>query len=347
VIDPIALLEAAYAMDGSEEAWLSRLAQGARAGLANRSYVMGWTYDASGDDLHTIRSTACAGVDPSFFEENAAFDAALPHSVRRAISQIYRTGFVGTLRQAPAALKRSGLDAAQTRRFDGLLHGFMRARRMENALWVNAQDPTYLGCLLVAPLDSQRGLAPRETHQWRCVAAHVAAAFRVRRRILASTNPSTAEAVLRPDGKVEHTEGAAQSEPARAALRQAVRSVDRARGALRRHDPDEAVSIWHALVAGRWSLIDHIDSDGRRFVMAHKNDARVPDQRGLTLREQQVLAYAALGHSNKVIAYELGLSTSTVAGHLSRARAKATLPSLSALQVLGSVSAGSPDQSTK
>jgi DNA-binding NarL/FixJ family response regulator len=57
-------------------------------------------------------------------------------------------------------------------------------------------------------------------------------------------------------------------------------------------------------------------------VVAHRNDATVPDVRGLTWRERQVAGHAALGHSNKVIAYELGLSVSTVGEHLARARAK-------------------------
>jgi DNA-binding NarL/FixJ family response regulator len=115
-------------------------------------------------------------------------------------------------------------------------------------------------------------------------------------------------------------------------LRSAARALDRARGSLRRRDPEQAVAIWEALVAGRWSLVDHFDSDGRRFVLAHRNDADVPDARGFTDRERQVLAYAALGHSNKVIAYELGLSTSTVAYHLTRARAKLQLRSAAALR---------------
>jgi DNA-binding CsgD family transcriptional regulator len=42
----------------------------------------------------------------------------------------------------------------------------------------------------------------------------------------------------------------------------------------------------------------------------------------LTERERQVLAYADLGQSNKLIAYSLGLSTSTVSTLLSRARRK-------------------------
>lgn len=42
----------------------------------------------------------------------------------------------------------------------------------------------------------------------------------------------------------------------------------------------------------------------------------------LTSREREVVAYAALGHSNKVIAYELGLAESAVAMRLSRAAKK-------------------------
>jgi len=91
---------------------------------------------------------------------------------------------------------------------------------------------------------------------------------------------------------------------------------------MRRRDPERAIALWQAMVAGRWSLLDHFDSDGRRFVLAHRNEADVPDVRGLTQRERQVAAYAELGHSNKVIAYELGLSLGTVGQHLASARAK-------------------------
>jgi DNA-binding NarL/FixJ family response regulator len=132
----------------------------------------------------------------------------------------------------------------------------------------------------------------------------------------------SSEAILRPDGTLEHATPAARSDAARASLRRAALAVDRARGKLRRRDPHEALAIWKGLVAGRWSLVDHFDSDGRRYLIAHRNDPEAPDWRGLTRREQQVLAYATLGHSNKLIAYELGLATSTVSVHLARARAK-------------------------
>ena len=47
-----------------------------------------------------------------------------------------------------------------------------------------------------------------------------------------------------------------------------------------------------------------------------------PDPRALTERERQIVAYADLGQSNKLIAYQLGLSPSTVGVHLAHAREK-------------------------
>jgi DNA-binding NarL/FixJ family response regulator len=105
-------------------------------------------------------------------------------------------------------------------------------------------------------------------------------------------------------------------------LAPAARATDRARGPLRCCDPNEAVEIWRELVAGRWSVVERFDSDGRRFVLAHKNHLSMPSACGLTRRQQEVLGYADLGRSNKFIAYELGISLSTVGVTLTKARAK-------------------------
>ena len=338
--DPIAILEAAYGMRGTEKEWLLGLLDAARPGLDDGHGVYAWTYDASGEDFHEIRESANSGGDAQFLAANAKFDSALPTSVRKLISRIYRTGFVGNLSRSPEVLIRAGLDEERARHFQRGLEAFLHEMKVADSLWVNAQDPTYVGCLLVASQRKRRSSPPRQVHRWRCIAAHVATAFRIRRQFASwgtatsgeGTPPPMPEAILKPNGMLEHAEEPAKGDPARRALRRAVLSLDQARGALRRHDPEEAIAIWQALVSGRWSLIDHVDSDGRRFILAHRNDARVPDMRGLTLRERQVLAYAALGHSNKVIAYELGLSTSTIAGHLARARVKSRLPSRATMQ---------------
>jgi DNA-binding CsgD family transcriptional regulator len=84
--------------------------------------------------------------------------------------------------------------------------------------------------------------------------------------------------------------------------------MDRARGRLRRDDPETALKIWWALLRGRWSMVEWFDTDRRRYILAVPNAPRVLDPRGLTNRECQVVAYAALGESKKLIAYRLGIS---------------------------------------
>ena len=128
-----------------------------------------------------------------------------------------------------------------------------------------------------------------------------------------SAGSELGDAILRPDGRVEQASENAKTPAARMSLRDAALAIeDRARSSLRRKDPDEAPSLWRALVSGRWSLVDRFDSDGRRYLVAGRNDPRARALGALTPREQQVTAYLALGHSNKRIAYKLGLSESTV-----------------------------------
>jgi DNA-binding NarL/FixJ family response regulator len=93
--------------------------------------------------------------------------------------------------------------------------------------------------------------------------------------------------------------------------------MDRARTRAGRADPLHALELWHGLLAGRWSLVDHVDRDGRRLVLARRNE---PEGRGdhpaLTSRQRQVLFYASVGWSLKQLAYALGLAEGTITHHL-------------------------------
>lgn len=87
-------------------------------------------------------------------------------------------------------------------------------------------------------------------------------------------------------------------------------------------EPERAVEAWRALTSGRWSVLDHFDRDGRRYYVARANAPEVGERAGLSERELQVVRAMALGHSNKLIAYELGLHPSTVSGHIASAGRK-------------------------
>lgn len=67
-----------------------------------------------------------------------------------------------------------------------------------------------------------------------------------------------------------------------------------------------------------WTLVAEFAEGDSRYVLLRLSN---PID-GLTAREREILARAAIGETNKVIAYELGLSDSTVRVHVARACAK-------------------------
>jgi DNA-binding CsgD family transcriptional regulator len=153
------------------------------------------------------------------------------------------------------------------------------------------------------------------------LAAHLASALRLRRRCGALVE-SEFEATLDSDGNVLHALGGARSSEARELLRSAVCARERARTRRTRADADEALALWQGLIAGQWSLIDRFERDGRRFVVAYRNENVPRDPRALTPREEQIAQLAARGRSNHEIAYALGIGAETVSTHLKRALGK-------------------------
>ncbi|MHB8420568.1 MAG: response regulator transcription factor [Myxococcales bacterium] len=61
--------------------------------------------------------------------------------------------------------------------------------------------------------------------------------------------------------------------------------------------------------------------------MAHENQPEAIGPRTLTERERQIVSHVAMGHSNKLVAYELGLSVGSVGAYLNRAMRKLGLRS--------------------
>lgn len=189
----------------------------------------------------------------------------------------------------------------------------------EDALGLRANATPTSGVLVMSVLQTtNHRIKNREL--WSRFAAHLGTALRLRRARKEFT-ADAAPAVLTPDGKL--AQGTSEIIAQRSAFADAAKAIDRARGKMRRLDPETATALWRTMVQGEWSLVDWYDHDGKRFLLAQEN--RVPAtgaNRTLTAREEQVVACAAMGHSNKLIAYDLGLSTGTVAVLLGRAARK-------------------------
>ncbi len=217
-------------------------------------------------------------------------------------------------------------------RWPKLYEAMTRNLGCKDVLSLFAMDPDYHGANILMPSPEVVQLSSKSRAQLQMLAIHITAGHRLRRNLtdpqkvlgVAPTEiPLSAEALLDPKGfLVAHAVGAAKAHEASKTIREAAVRVDRARGKLRKSDPQEALELWHGLVRGRWSLVDWFDTDGRRFVLAKSNAPNIRDPRGLTEREAQVATYAAIGESSKIVGYRFGISPQRVSMLLTSAMRK-------------------------
>jgi DNA-binding CsgD family transcriptional regulator len=89
-----------------------------------------------------------------------------------------------------------------------------------------------------------------------------------------------------------------------------------------REAADFSVSPPHLLANEVWTVVDSYEKDGKRYVVAERSERRAPGPGVLSPRERQALAIAVHGDTNKVIAFKMGISASTVGVFLHRAAQK-------------------------
>jgi DNA-binding CsgD family transcriptional regulator len=309
---PVSVIEAAYRVELGQREWLGEIARTMQAMNGSTLGALALLYDATKPDWVLPVDFGASDIPPAFVE-GLFRDRRVSADDARAVVQAYRSLGVVALRDAPYP---ECLQDQYATLLDEL--------RIGDVLCVNATDPTHRGCLVMVP--SAKVTIPRSRAQlWRRLGAHVAAGARLRRSLAevakAQVAPTDhAEAVVRPDGRVDHAQGPAIANTARERLRDSIVRVERARS--QKPTADEAVALWEGLVAGRWSVVEHFERDGKRYYLAHRNDPELAPDRALSAREQQVFAYAELGYSNKLIAYSLGLAISTISTLLTSARSK-------------------------
>ena len=311
----VSMIQATYRVDLSTERWLQGLAECASEALGSTQGAMVFRYDASSGDWIQPEPPVLHRLSPEFARD--FFDHRdAPRESAVALVRAFMTVRFDSSREIFRKVGGSSLMSPVFER-----HG------VDDLIGINGLDPSGRGCF-VGVAGAWRKHSPRAAHLWHRLAAHISAGNRLRGALETLVKSegdlsNHAEAILTPDGKVEHAEGAAEPRAARNALRAALVRIDAARS--EQVDGKRSVELWRGLVAGRWSLVEHFERDGRRYYLAQKNDPELASDRALTPRERQILAYAELGNSNKLIAYTLGLSSSTVATLLGKARRKVGL----------------------
>ena len=309
--------EAAYALEIRDDEWLPTLLRRGQPVLDHGLGVAAVEYGRPPDEGPVQLLRIHVGSGPEDFPERhtVALAATPPEALRDQARHGQATTMSESTKAHPEALESYTSHVTYCK----------------DVLGITAVDRKGAGVAIVAPLREVTSLSAHDAERLQMLAAHLDSGHRLRRS-LASKNPCDDAATGLPHGaeaifdanslRVSDAVGVAKERSATKTLREAAVAVDRARGTLRKSDPDKALQIWKALVQGRWSTVDWFDTDGRRFVLAIPNPPDVVDPRRLTERERQVVACAAHGQTNKMIAYRLGLSKSRVSLLLRRAMRK-------------------------
>jgi DNA-binding CsgD family transcriptional regulator len=280
-------------------------------------------YIVEQDPASRVASVAARGVNDEVVAAVTALTQSFSPPVARAMHA--PTEFAGN-----AAYRLHRVAAAYGTSRDDIEE---RAGQRLPAMWaLIGGDPRgrviSLGLFGKQPIDPETPYPQRRfARRLGLVGAHLAAGLRLRSTLAPMTTEDAAtEAVLTPGGDVLHATGPAVRQ--RRALADAALRSERAR--LRTTSEDEALELWRALVAGHWSIVDIEERDGKRLLLARRNRVGSPGRRDLTLLdelEREVLWLAAMGHSLKFIAYELGISTATVTRRLASALKTLGIPS--------------------
>jgi DNA-binding NarL/FixJ family response regulator len=184
-----------------------------------------------------------------------------------------------------------------------------------------------------AAFDREIVLSPYERRMLAKLALHLESAFRLRRNadiVLAEVSR----------GRVELREG---STLAATTIAEHVTGVDRARTKGARAHAD-AIELWPALVAGEASLVERVQGSKRTWVVV-RNPPRSHRARALSRSEMDAVAMASRGLPTKMIAYALGVSSSTVSGRLASAAAKLGVGTRSELVRVASLLMAAPEPS--
>lgn len=313
--DLVGIIEAIYQLDDDASSWIGRILQSLSPWVGDGVGLFGFSYVVSPSvEIHPGAFGAVGCSEDTL--------SVLPRAATLHDPEFIRNGYLRADLGIASAIQ--GWRGSEGREY--AVRG-----GIEDVWAINGRNPGDRGCTLcinrkregLPSLGDQRVLVR--------IAAHIAAAHRLRDRLQLADAAQRAEAILATDGKIQHAVGDAKASSSRNELCSAARSLDLVRATLRKKHPERALETWKGLVSARWTLVDHFESDGRRYILAQENQPDPASAPELSARERQVLANAALGRSNKEIAYALGLAHSTVRVLMNRAAKKLCAASRSEL----------------
>jgi DNA-binding CsgD family transcriptional regulator len=325
------ILGAVYDVGRPTAGWLNGVLQTLSASL-DRGWVGGVLYDIPSEG--PLRVDAVDGINVSAAWTQAGHDMHYDPRLVPWIAATYRSRLCATLSELSTDPRAKRIHRSR----------YLKRNRVGDWILINGLDCSGKGCVLHVFSERSVTLPDAERDLFSRLATHLATGYRLQRRLAGGDlrTLTGGDAVLTPEGRVEHAEPGAKSAGARAELTLAVQQRERTLGS--KASAERSVRSLKGLVDARWTLVDQYESGGRRYVLARENGPRPLGLARLSSRERQVVTLAALGRSNKMIAYELGLAFSTVRVLMARAASKFGSPTRADL-ISRHTSNGAPEDS--
>lgn len=312
----VSFLEAVYALELDDRTWLERVL-GALSELCGREHhYVGFFYDASNVEDFKLWNLSIPGAPEELTQAFGLFQAVVKNPT--FVSTTFRSLHVGSVRRTGMPYMRAVLAERERTGWGDIFN-------------INGIDPSGVGCnVTIGARAPEYVPSQADMTVYRRLASHLAAAFRARRRLGVSQLGGNvdhkphfgldgAEAILDDQGRFVHAVGEATGKLAQEQIRSTATSLDALRHKKARRAGRSALEHWHPLTGARWTLLDSFEEGGRRYVVARENQAHVDGLAELTDRERQIVLHAALGLTNKHIAYALGISDTTVRVLMARA----------------------------
>jgi DNA-binding CsgD family transcriptional regulator len=310
--DFVSIVDAAYDLGASEADWLKELCFAIEPVLGRGLGAFAFLYDL-GDQASalTVRSPTFLNCSPQMY-------ATMCEGAQLVTSEQLSRAYSGFPCQSLSQCHSHG-----TRDYPGFKPAKLVEHRagVRDLLIVRAAHSPATGCAIAVPTAQVTRFASRTAGVMAKVARHIAVAWRLRQRItFVDARPALdVEAVLTDSGRVVHAEGHARNAKQRTMLSTAVRLLAQNKARFRTTHPEQVVRLWTALIDGQWSIVDSIDSDGKRHLLARRNTPELTHPNALQPVERHVAALVAMGNPIKLGAYELGLPVAAVSATLASA----------------------------
>ncbi len=307
--DPGAVLDQVYDLDRATERWMRDITTSLDPYMDGGKGTLGAVMKLRhGFEMPVLSHHRADAEIPEFHHfinglQRMGPSGSAPHPTQ--LSQLFAESGMGTLR----------FDSPATGASEFFLQEFRRQQVADAAGLMIPHTRSGSVLFFTARQEQLARIPERAKPRWIDLKQHIAAVYDLRESLADGTFDERTAVWFDTNGSCVEA-GPTTTPEVRERLRATVLQYENNRTARRAGQRVSLEKYWAAVMSGQWVILDRFDSDGRRYIVALPISEAGDTLRGLSLREREVLDHLGDGLSNKAIAFELGISTTSVSTHL-------------------------------